>query len=132
MTTDQNSHFLTAEQHLLTPYNLSASQLSGVFGEMFGHRLDAADLYFQFARSEAWSLEEGIVKSGSFNIEQGVGVRAVSGEKTAFAYSDEISLPALLGAARATRAIAAQGGSGRAPLLTGRGVPALYAGADPL
>jgi TldD protein len=132
MTIDQNSHFLTAEQHLLTPYNLSASQLSGVFGEMFGHRLDAADLYFQFARSEAWSLEEGIVKSGSFNIEQGVGVRAVSGEKTAFAYSDEISLPALLGAARATRAIAAQGGSGRAPLLTGRGVPALYVGADPL
>ncbi|MDP2169317.1 MAG: metalloprotease TldD [Rhodocyclaceae bacterium] len=132
MTIDQKDHFITAEKHLLTPYDLSTSQLSGVFGEMFGHRLDAADLYFQYARSEAWSLEEGIVKSGSFNIEQGVGVRAVSGEKTAFAYSDEISLPALLGAARATRAIAAQGGEGRAPLLTGRGVPALYTSTDPL
>ena len=74
-----------------------------MFGELFGHKLDFADLYFQFARSEAWSLEEGIVKSGSFNIEQGVGVRAISGEKTAFAYSDEISLPALLGAAKTGR-----------------------------
>ncbi|MDI6746722.1 MAG: metalloprotease TldD [Rhodocyclaceae bacterium] len=132
MSSEQDKHFLTAERHLLTPYELGASQLSGVFGEMFCHRLDAADLYFQYARSETWSLEEGIVKSGSFNIEQGVGVRAVSGEKTAFAYSDEISLPALLGAARATRAIAAQGGDGRAPLLTGRSVPALYVGTDPL
>ena len=59
------------------------------------HRLDYADLYFQYSRAESWSLEEGIVKSGSFNIDQGVGVRAVSGEKTAFAYSDDISLAAL-------------------------------------
>jgi TldD protein len=125
-------HFSTAEQHLLTPYDLTASQLSGVFGELFGHQLDFADLYFQFARSEAWSLEEGIVKSGSFNIEQGVGVRAISGEKTAFAYSDEISLPALLGAAKATRAIATAGGNGSLPKLAGRGIPVLYAGNDPL
>ena len=124
--------FRTAEQHLLTPYDLSHSKLSGVFGEMFGHRLDFADLYFQFARSEAWSLEEGIVKSGSFNIEQGVGVRAVIGDKTAFAYSDEISLPALLGAARATRAIASSGGSGSQPCLTGQRATALYAAGDPL
>ena len=68
---------------------------------------DYADLYFQYSRSEGWSLEEGIVKSGSFSIDQGVGVRAIAGEKTAFAYSDEISLPALQDAARATRAIAA-------------------------
>jgi TldD protein len=132
MTIDPSNLFRTAEQHLLTPYDLTATQLSGVFGELFGHRLDSADLYFQFARSEAWSLEEGIVKSGSFNIEQGVGVRAISGEKTAFAYSDEISMPALLGAARATRAIAHQGGAGKAPLLSGRGIPALYAAADPI
>ncbi len=125
-------HFQTAERHLLTPYDLTPARLSGVFGEMFGHRLDAADLYFQFARSEAWSLEEGIVKSGSFNIEQGVGVRAVSGEKTAFAYSDDISLPALLDAARATRAIAAAGGDGRLPMLAGRVVPALYVQDDPI
>ena len=62
---------------------------------MLGHRVDYADLYFQYSRAEGWSLEEGIVKSGSFNIDQGVGVRAVSGEKTAFAYSDDISLAAL-------------------------------------
>jgi len=119
MTQDSNSLFQTAEQYLLAPYALTTGQLSGVFGEMFGHRLDAADLYFQFSRSEAWSLEEGIVKSGSFNIEQGVGVRAISGEKTAFAYSDEISMPALLGAARATRAIAAAGGAGSVPCYLG-------------
>src|SRR4051812_50187804 len=72
-------------------------------------KVDYADLYFQYSRSEGWSLEEGIVKSASFNIEQGVGVRAVSGEKTAFAYSDEISFDALQDAAKATRAIAAAG-----------------------
>jgi len=129
---DAMTHLSTAERHLLVPYDLSAGTLSRVFGELFGHRLDFADLYFQFARSEAWSLEEGIVKSGSFNIEQGVGVRAISGEKTAFAYSDEISLPALLGAARATRAIAAAGGNGSLPRLSGRTAPALYVGDDPL
>ena len=110
--TDQQSSYLTAEQCLLAPYNLTPGSIERVFGELLSHRVDYADLYFQYARSEGWSLEEGIVKSGSFNIEQGVGVRAVSGEKTAFAYSDEISLPALSGAAQATRAIAAQGGAG--------------------
>ncbi|MCC7270182.1 MAG: metalloprotease TldD, partial [Rhodocyclaceae bacterium] len=79
----------TAESRLLAPFDLSPRQLEAVFGELYRHRLDFADLYFQYSRSEAWSLEEGIVKSGSFNIESGVGVRAISGEKTAFAYSDE-------------------------------------------
>jgi len=106
-----SGHLKIAESHLLAPFNLTPGKLSSVFARLFTHRLDAADLYFQYARSEAWSLEEGIVKSGSFNIEQGVGVRALSGEKTAFAYSDEISLPALNSAAEAVRAIAAQGGS---------------------
>ena len=129
---DAMTHFPVAERHLLAPYDLTVGQLSAVFGTLFDHRIDAADLYFQFARSEAWSLEEGIVKSGSFNIEQGVGVRALCGEKTAFAYSDEISRPALDGAARAVRAIAAAGGNGRAPKLAGRGQPALYADADPI
>ena len=69
-------------------------------------RVDEADLYFQYTRSEGWSLEEGIVKTGSFSIDQGVGVRAVSGEKTAFAYSDDISEAALLDAARTVRTIA--------------------------
>ena len=126
------SLLLTAERSLLAPYDLSTQSLEGVFGTLFGHSVDYGDLYFQYARSEAWSLEEGIVKSGSFNIEQGVGVRAVSGEKTAFAYSDDISLPALQSAAQATRAIASQGGSQVVPLLQGRSVPALYGAMDPI
>ena len=77
--------FRTAQSFLLTPHDLEAGQLERVFGAMASHRLDYADLYFQYSRSEGWSLEEGMVKSGSFNIDQGVGVRAVSGEKTAFA-----------------------------------------------
>ena len=128
--------FRTAEQTLLLPYNLTPMRLDSIFGQMAAHRIDEADLYFQYARSEGWSLEEGIVKSGSFNIEQGVGVRAISGEKTAFAYSDDISLRALEDAARATRAIAAQGGRGIAPLLRhGVLLPALqplYPAADPI
>ncbi len=127
-----DSMLLTAENTLLTPYGLTASSLEGVFGTLFQHKVDYADLYFQYARSEAWSLEEGIVKSGSFNIEQGVGVRAVSGEKTAFAYSDDISLPALQSAALATRAIAAQGGSQTVAQLQNRSVPSLYGAMDPI
>src|SRR3982075_477102 len=99
---------------------------------MVGRRGDYADLYFQYSRFEGWSLEEGIVKSGSFNIEQGVGVRAVSGEKTAFAYSDEISFDALQDAAKATRAIAAAG-QARTTRLARRNPPVpLYAAIDPI
>ncbi|MBI4939099.1 MAG: metalloprotease TldD [Nitrosomonadales bacterium] len=109
--------FAIAQQSLLAPYALETRHLSQVFGRILAHRVDYADLYFQYSRAESWSLEEGIVKSGSFGIDQGVGVRAVSGEKTAFAYSGDISLAALEGAAQATRAIARQGGAQRAPAL---------------
>ncbi len=98
-----------ARSVLLEPYGLDETHLSAALAEIFRHRVDYADLYFQFTRSEGWSLEEGIVKSGSFSIDQGVGVRAVSGEKTAFAYSDVIGADALMNAARATRTIAARG-----------------------
>ena len=122
----------TAQSFLLAPHDLEADKLSRVFGSLLSHRLDYADLYFQYTRSEGWSLEEGIVKSGSFSIDQGVGVRAIAGEKTAFAYSDEISLPALEDAARATRAIASSGGSRRAvKARRGTGL-ALYQPLDPL
>ena len=84
--------------------------LERVFALVRAHRADDADLYFQLSRSEGWMLEEGQVKSGSFSIDQGVGVRVVSGEKTAFAYADDISPESLEAAARVTRAIAAQGG----------------------
>src|SRR5438270_6892140 len=95
-------------------------------------KVDYADLYFQYSRFEGWSLEEGIVKSGSFNIEQGVGVRAISGEKTAFAYSDEISFNALQDAARATRAIAAAGQVKRVKANAGSLPVPLYPALDPL
>jgi TldD protein len=127
-----DSLFRTAEQTLLAPYDLTPGKLAPVFGNIFGHQVDYADLYFQYSRSEAWSLEEGIVKSGSYNIDQGVGVRAVSGDKTAFAYSDEISLPALKGAAEATRAIAAAGASGSLPVLAPRPQRPLYVPHDPI
>jgi TldD protein len=124
--------YRTAEQTLLAPYDLTPGRLAAVFGDIFGHHVDYADLYFQYSRSEAWSLEEGIVKSGSYSIDQGVGVRAVSGDRTAFAYSDEISLPALKGAAEATRAIAAAGASGSLPVLARRDVRSLYVPHDPI
>jgi TldD protein len=109
--------FATAQQALFVPYSIEPGHIEQVFASMMAHRLDYADLYFQYSRAESWSLEEGIVKSGSFNIDQGVGVRAVSGEKTAFAYSDDISLNALESAAQATRAIARQGGTQSVPML---------------
>ena len=131
-TTPQDLLLGTAEQRLLQPYELETGKLERVFGALGAHRIDYADLYFQYARSESWSLEEGIVKSGSFNIEQGVGVRAIAGEKTAFAYSDEISFDALEDAARATRAIAAAGQSRRTRVAR-RGQPVRrYEPLDPL
>jgi len=101
----------TARALLLEPFNLTDATLSKALRTITEHRVDDADLYFQYTRSEGWSLEEGIVKSGSFGIDQGVGVRAVAGEKTAFAYSDDISEAALLDAARTVRTIAAAGQS---------------------
>lgn len=124
--------FATAHETLLAPYSLDDNKLALVFGQILTHQVDYADVYFQYSRSESWSLEEGIVKSGSFNIDQGVGVRAVSGEKTAFAYSDDISIDALGAAAQATRAIARQGASGTAPVAKRGEGRKLYAPNDPL
>ena len=126
------SIFETASATLLAPHALDENRLQSVFGQIMAHRVDYADLYFQYSRSESWSLEEGIVKSGSFNIDQGVGVRAVSGEKTAFAYSDDISFNALQSAAQATRAIARQGGDGRTAIARQGELRVLYAPQDPL
>src|SRR4051812_9547057 len=118
-----------ARDILLTPFGLDEAKLTRALGTMFTHKVDYADLYFQFTKSEGWSLEEGIVKTGSFSIDQGVGVRAVSGDKTAFSYSDEICESALLEAAAATRTIA-RAGNGKIKVATsaratggGRAVP---------
>ncbi|MDW7534513.1 MAG: metalloprotease TldD [Candidatus Nitrotoga sp.] len=129
---NNDTMFALAQQSLLTPYALATSDLEKIFAKIFTHKVDYADLYFQYSRAESWSLEEGIVKSGSFGIEQGVGVRSVSGEKTAFAYSDDISLAALESAALATRAIGRQGGAGTAPLLRVSGNRNLYLPHDPI
>ncbi|MGZ5776170.1 metalloprotease TldD [Ramlibacter sp.] len=102
-----------AQRLLLEPFGLDEAHLQRALGEIATHRVDDADLYFQYTRSEGWSLEEGIVKTGSFSIDQGVGVRAVSGEKTAFAYSDDISEASLLDAARTVRSISSAARSAR-------------------
>jgi TldD protein len=128
----QDQLLTTASQRLLAPYELEPPQLQQVFGAIMTHDVDYADLYFQYLRSETWSLEEGIVKSGSFNIDQGVGVRAIAGEKTAFAYSDEISLAALKDAAGATRAIARLGGRSNLPVARAGERRRLYPALDPL
>jgi TldD protein len=129
----QSSALAQAESLLLTPFSLSEGDLSRTFGQIFSHSVDYADLYFQYSRSEAWSLDEGIVKSGSFNIDQGVGVRAISGEKTAFAYSDDISARALGDAANAVRAIASAGQAGALPALRhGPAGQQLYVPNDPI
>jgi len=123
-----------AESLLLQPGGLTTSDLDRAMGEIFRHKVDYADLYFQYTRNEGWSLEEGIVKTGSFSISQGVGVRAISGEKTAFAYSDSLTSNALLESARAVREIASAGKSARAAIGSDLYVPSsrLYEGMDPL
>jgi TldD protein len=98
-----------ARDLILRPSGLDDSRLDHALSQVMSSSVDAADLYFQLSREESWALEDGIVKEGSASIEQGVGVRAVAGEKTGFAYSDEIVLPALEEASRAARAIALRG-----------------------
>lgn len=118
------NHIATAQDILWTPYGLNEEHVHKAFAEIFSHKVDFADLYFQHSLIEGWSLDEGIVKSGSFNIEQGVGVRAVSGEKTAFAYSDDIGLKPILQAAKSVREIAGVGKSVSKNLKTGKGLNA--------
>lgn len=126
-------HFEAANATLLAPASLDTSHLQSVLSGMMSHDIDYADLYFQYSRSESWGLEEGQVKSGNFSIDQGVGVRAVSGEKTAFAYSDDITLPALIEAAKATKSIANSGVEQTATsLMIQREMPALYLPNDPI
>jgi TldD protein len=108
-----SGRLVIAQKLLLEPFGLNEAALSRALGEITSHGVDDADLYFQYTRSEGWSLEEGIVKTGSFSIDQGVGVRAVSAEKTAFAYSDDISEASLLDAARTVRSISAASKSAR-------------------
>jgi TldD protein len=107
-----------AKQLIMDPAGLTENTLSNMLGKLMSHGgVDDADLYFQSSRYESWSLEDGIVKDGSYGIDQGVGVRAMSGEKTGFAYSDDISVSALDEAVGTVKAIARQGQSGKAKVL---------------
>ena len=123
--------FALAKEQLLTPYQIDTGEIGRLLGELTGHQLDYADIYFQSSRLEAWTLEDGIVKEGSYNIEQGAGIRAISGDKTGFAYTDDFSMPALLSASRTARAIASAGQSKTAPLKT-QSAAALYQPVNPL
>ena len=127
-----NTMLQSVSEHLLAPGNLTLDSLSAVLGEVAGPGIDAADLYFQSQVSETWVLEDGIVKEGSFNLDQGVGVRAQSGEKTGFAYSNAISFDALSQAARAARSISRAGQEGRVQAFVSPQVTQLYAEGNPL
>jgi len=121
-----------AESRLLLPAGLDASGLERSFGTLLGPGIDFGDLYFQHSRRESWTVEDGIVKDGGHSIEQGVGVRAISGEKTGFAYSDEINGEALLGAAKSARAIARDGAAHAPRALVRGGGRSLYRSEDPI
>lgn len=131
MTAAYTTAFQQAQALLLDANSVHEGHLSKALAEIFTHKVDYADLYFQYNRSESWVLEEGIVKTGSFHISQGVGVRAITGDKTAFAYSDEISSKALLKAASTVKSIGRQG-IGRAKIAKSHAEPhQLYAPLDP-
>jgi TldD protein len=121
-----------ARQCLLAPAGIDEGDLGRVFGQLLGHAVDSGDLYFQSTRFESWVLEDGIVKEGTHSIEQGAGVRAISGDKTGFAYSDEIRVPALLEASKAARAIASRGREGRLHAWHRGEENILYPAIDPL
>lgn len=121
-----------ARTALLGPAGLDESAVARVLGDVMGHAVDYADVYFQLTREESWALEDGIVKDGAHSIDQGVGVRALAGEKTGFAYSDEVVLPAMLEAARAARAIARSGQAGEVQAWRAQGGRGLYLPIDPV
>jgi TldD protein len=121
-----------ARASLLAPAELDENRVASVLGDVMGHAVDYGDVYFQLTREESWALEDGIVKDGAHSIEQGVGVRALAGEKTGFAYSDEVMLPALLEAAHAARAISRSGAGGAVQAWHATGGRGLYLPIDPV
>ena len=121
-----------ARELILRPGGLDDARIESALSQVMSSSVDSADLYFQQSREESWALEDGIVKEGSASIEQGVGVRAVAGEKTGFAYSDEIVLPALEEASRAARAIAIRGGERAAQSVSPTHGHNLYLPIDPV
>ncbi|MEL6367968.1 MAG: metalloprotease TldD [Pseudomonadota bacterium] len=121
-----------AANRILERAELTEANLGRVLGQLMQRRLDSADLYFQISEREHWTLEDGVVRDAGYARHQGVGVRAISGEKTGFAYSDDIALDALLSASNAARAITRQGQDGNLPMLSGSSVRPLYGDSSPL
>ena len=132
MTIVDNNPIAVAKQSLLAPTGLEDTHLERALNALMRGGVDNADLYFQVTRHESWSLEDGIVKEGSYNLDQGVGVRAMAGEKTGFAYSDDLVLPALMQASEAAGAIARSGDTGRIQVASPRRGHDLYAPVDPI
>ncbi|MDZ4729490.1 MAG: metalloprotease TldD [Xanthomonadales bacterium] len=127
-----NDVIAIAEQQLLQPGGLDQASLQRVLSDLMGPAVDSGDLYFQATSHESWMLEDGLVRSGSHSVEKGVGIRAISGDKTGFAYADEIILPSLLEASRAARAIASHGDSGQVQAWVSKAVMPLYSSDDPM
>lgn len=94
-----NNALALAHSRLLAPAGLDSTDLERAFAALLGPGIDFGDFYFQHSRRESWSMEDGIVKDGAHSIEQGVGVRAIAGDKTGFAYSDALEPSALLASA---------------------------------
>ncbi|MGB5353129.1 MAG: metalloprotease TldD [Woeseia sp.] len=131
MSSSTETNIDTVKDSLLAPAGLDELHLAKALGIVNGGDIDAADLYFQVSRQENWSLEDSIIREGSFSVDRGVGVRAVAGEKTGFAYSDELMLPALQQAAHAARAISRQGQSKSVQIQPAARYPSLYSAVDP-
>jgi len=121
-----------AKESILGPANLLEHDIDQIMGCLLAAQVDAADIYFQSSRYESWVLEDGLIKQGTHNSEQGAGVRAISGEKTGFAYSDQLVLPALLEAAHNVKAITRQGQQRRVQVASAAASPALYLPVNPL
>lgn len=121
-----------ARSRLWAPAGIDQNDVEALMGRLMGSQIDMGELFFQYQRHESWALEDGIVKDGSFSVDQGVGVRALAGEKTGFAYAEDIQLPALTAATEAARSIARAGQSGRLAAPSARAVQPLYGSADPI
>lgn len=124
--------FDSARDHILGASDISSADLEATLGSMMGHAIDYGEVYLQSVRSESWGLEDGIVKDGSFSVDAGIGVRALSGEKTGFAYSDDLLRGGLTQAADAARTIASRGGQRQPAPVARVEVPALYPDVNPI
>jgi len=126
------SKFQLSNKLILDPAGISHDNLSIIMNKIHNKNIDYADLYFQYSKNEFWSLEDGQVKNGSYSIDQGVGIRSVSEEKTAFTYSDDISLSVLNDSLKIISSIEKQGQSVSMPAPKKPSREKIYTNNDPL